>query len=151
MMERHRSAEFVNRVANDPSVFPHICGPFSGEVDLTPLIENENCIALMGEHGGFVFLYCGDNVYDAHSIVLPSGRGPWALNAAKESLDWIFEYGANEVLMRVPRGNIAVRALVRCLKGKLKFHEKEGWWRGNEKIPADVFSVTAKDWKQCRS
>jgi hypothetical protein len=65
-------------------------------------------------------------------------------------LDWIFGHGASEVLMLVPKGNLAVLSLVRCLRATYRETMTEGWFLDGKKVDADVYSVTKKDW-QCLS
>lgn len=150
MIERQSSASLVNRVVNDPSVYPWVCGPVTGELDLTGPIESGNYIALFGEHGGFLFWKIADGVYDAHSAVLPTGRGRWALDAAKSALNAMFNGDAAEIMMTVPRGNVAVRALVRSVKAKYRGRIEDGWMIGGKPVAADIFSLTKSDWEQCQ-
>lgn len=149
MIDRQITGRFVNAVINDPSVRPWICGPLEGRIDLEPLLEANKVLALFGIHGGFLFYHLGHGVYDAHSAVLPEGRGRWALKAAKAALDWVFAHGAEEVMMSVPQGNDAVRGLVRLLKAKKRGIIEDGWWLAGRLVPIDVYSVVKDDW-QCR-
>lgn len=151
MIERQRSAVFVNEVINHPSVHPWVCGPIDGPLDVTESIGDGSYTALFGEHGGFLFWRMGCGIYDAHSAVLPEGRGKWALDAAKDALAWMFEReGALEIMMSVPKGNIAVRALVRRLKAKFRGSIENGWCIGGQMVPVDVYSLTRADYERCR-
>lgn len=150
MIERQISASLVNKIVNDPSVLPWVCGPVEGPLDLTEAIESGNYIALFGEYGGFLFWKVSDGIYDAHSAVLPEGRGKWALRAAHQALSWMFGEGAAaEIMMTVPKGNLAVRTLVRVLKAKPLGKIENGWWLDGKSVDADVFSLTKADWEQC--
>ena len=89
-------------------------------------------IAFAGEHGCFVFLNLSDGLYEARGNVLASGRGRWAHAAAKELLRRMFEEeGAREIMMAAPKGNLAVRVLIRSLKpkylGRIEFGLVLGW------------------------
>lgn len=148
MLARQDSASRLTELANDPSIYHWIKGPLTGHFDTSSIVNPAN-VVLLGEHGGFVFLGMGGGIYDAHSLILPDGRGAWALEAAHEALDKIFE-SASEVTMMVPRGNIAVRALVRRLGAKFRERRENGWWRDGAVIPADIFSITKEDWTKCR-
>src|SRR6185312_10059007 len=99
-----------------------------------------------GEYGGFLFWRVEPGIYDAHSAVLPEGRGPWAIKAACKALDIMFEGDALEIMMVCPKGNIAVLTLVRMLKAKFRGTIEDGWWRDGKAIPADVYSMTRDDW-----
>lgn len=148
MIDRQMSAEFVNRVVNDPSVYPWVCGPAEGiPLDLTDYIKDGRYIALMGEHGGFLFWLIQDGIYDAHSAVLPDGRGLWAVLAAQHALRMMFnDYDANEIMMACPKGNVAVKALVRCLKAKPRGKIENGWWLNGKPVASDIYSMTKEDW-----
>lgn len=151
MIERQSSAVLVNEIINHPSIHPWVCGPIKGPLDVTESIEDGSYTALFGEHGGFLFWKMGGGIYDAHSAVLPEGRGKWAIRSAHEALRWMFEKeDAQEIMMTVPKGNIAVRALVRVLKAKFRGTIESGWWRDGRAIPCDVYSITKMDWEQCR-
>lgn len=151
MIERQRSATFVNFVVNHPSVYPWICGPVRGELDLTKAIESGAYIALMGEHGGFLFWHVRDGIFDAHSAVLPPGRGRWAKQAAKDALQWMFEReGAREIMGCAPQGNVAVLALMRVLKFKHRGAIDHGWIMDGNAVPCEIYSMTKEDWQQCR-
>lgn len=150
MIERQITARFVNAVINHETVRPWIAGPLDGYLDLSGLIESRALIALFGIHGGFLFYPIGRGIYDAHSAVLPAGRGRWALRAAREALDWIFNHEAEEVMMSVPHGNDAVRGLVRLLKAKRRGTIEDGWWLAGRLVSIDVYSVLKDEW-QCPS
>lgn len=151
MIERLFSAERVNDIVNHPSIYPWICGPVAGAIDLSESIASGKYTVLMGEHGGFLFWNLGGGIFDAHSAVLPNGRGPWAVLAAQRALQWMFEKeGALEILMAVPKGNVAVRALVRVLKAKYRGTIEDGWWRDGRSIPSDIFSMTKTDFETCQ-
>lgn len=151
MIERQRSAALVNEIVNHREVHPWICGPIDGPLDLTQAIEDGSYIALMGEFGGFMFWNMGFGIYDAHSAVIPEGRGKWAIKAAKAALRHMFEdVGAIEIMMSVPKGNLAVLALVRSLKAKFRGRIENGWTLSGVSVPVDVYSMTIADFKQCQ-
>ncbi len=83
-------------------------------------------------------------------MVLPDGRGRWAIKAARASLKTMFDDGATEIMMAVPHGNVAVRALVRILRANFRGTIENGWWRDGHPIPSDIFSLTKSDWEQCQ-
>lgn len=151
IVERDLSPFRANDLINHPSIYPWVCGPMMGPLDIAPAILTGNYVALLGEHGGFLFYHISEKIYDAHSAVLPSGRGKWALRAAKDALWWMFEREkAREIMMTVPQGNIAVRALVKIVKAKFRGRLEDGWFRDGEPIPADIYSLIKEDWESCR-
>lgn len=137
-------------VANDPDVFPWICGDREEPFDFVEAVNDRNNIFLFGEFGGFYFRNVNGVVFDAHSMILPEGRGYWALCAAEAALDWVFsKTNAHEVTMSVPKGNIAVRALVKRLGAKRRGEIQDGWHLKGKQVSIDVYSMTKEDWK-CR-
>lgn len=151
MLSRQESAERVNEIVNDPSIYPWICGPLTEPLDLTTTIESGNYIALVGEYGGFLFWKIAPGLFDAHSAILPEGRGRWTIKAAKSALDWMFgKEGADEIMMVAPQGNLAVLSLVRVLKAKPRGSVADGWWRNGKPVAANVYSLTKSDYELCR-
>lgn len=140
----------IAEVANHPSVHPWIGGKSGEEATFFEAVNDRNNIFLFGEYGGFYFRNMTGTVFDAHSMVLPEGRGFWALQAAESALDWMFNNtNAREILMSCPRGNIAVRALVKRLGAKFRDCIKDGWQLKGRTVDVDVYSMTKEDWK-CR-
>lgn len=146
-------ATFVNSIVNHPSVFPWICGPLTDAADLSELMGSGRYTALMGEHGGFLFLNLGNGIYDAHSAVVPEGRGAWAVLAAQHALRIMFEErDAREIMMACPKGNLAVRALVKSLHAEYRGRIENGWWLNGRAVPSDIYSMTKTNWERtCQS
>jgi hypothetical protein len=151
MIARQMSAAVINEIVNHPSIYPWVSGPVNGPLDLSKLIESGDYVALFGEHGGFLFYRVADVVYDAHSAVLPDGRGRWAIRAAHEALRMMFETDAEEILMAAPKGNLAVLSLIRSLKAKYLGTIDGGWWLKGEPVPSDIYSLTKTDYEKCLS
>jgi hypothetical protein len=152
VIERQFDANAVNRIVNHPSVYPWICGPLEGhQLDLTGPIGDGTYIALFGEYGGFLFFKVSEGIYDAHSAVLPEGRGKWAFNAAHEALRLMFAGGALEIMMAAPKGNLPVRALIRSLKAKHRGKIEGGWTIKGQPVDSDIYSLTKMDYEKCQS
>lgn len=140
----------IAEVANHPSVFPWICGKRNVSLCFIDSVKDRNNIFLFGEHGGFLVRNMNGVVFDAHSMILPEGRGMWAIEAARDSLDWMFKNtNAQEIMMSVPKGNIAVRALVKNLGATFRGKIEDGWHLFGRDVPVDVYAITKEDWT-CR-
>lgn len=147
MIRRHFTAHSVNTVVNDPSVYDYVRGALTGKLDMTPLVENPDNVLLMGEHGGVIFLKHSPGIYEAHSQVLPAGRGQWTLDTAWECLDWLFTHtDAVDVMTRVPKGNHAARGLALATGWKPEFRVERGWIKDDQIIYADVYSMQIQTW-----
>lgn len=144
-ISRQTSATHLNSIVNHPEVHPYVSGGFQGALDLSPLIEGGNVVALAGEHGGQVYARIGFGLYEAHSQFTPEGRGEWALAATRASLKWMFtRTDAIEILTRCP--TIASKALAKSIGGQHEFTIQQGWVLDGKIVPADIFSLTVQGW-----
>jgi hypothetical protein len=147
MIEQARGAERLNAIANHPAVRPWVSATPEQELDLSVTIADPQNVALVGEHGAMLFAFLQQGLYEAHTMVLPEGRGGWALDFVQDCLKLMFcATGAMELMTRVPKGNLAARALARSIHGVYCFTNPAGWARDGKAIPADVFSLTIHDW-----
>ena len=148
MIERVFSAEKLNEIVNDPSVYQWVCGSLEGQyLDLSPAVADRRNVALMGEHGGVIFARHQMGYYEAHTQVLPSGRGAWTLAMVNDALRWMFTTtDAVEIVTRVPKGNYAARALTKAIHGVYEFTSHQGWVKGGQVISADIFALRIQDW-----
>lgn len=148
MIERAVSAYRLNEIVNDPSIYPWVCGSLLGHpLDLSDVVADRGNVALVGEHGAVIFARHQPGFYEAHTQVLPSGRGQWTLAMVNEALRWMFcRTDAVEIVTRVPRGNYAARALARAISGVYEFTAHRGWVFENNIIPADIFALRIQDW-----
>jgi hypothetical protein len=147
VIERVFSADSLNKIVNDPSVYPWVCGAHDGPLDLSGVVADQKNVALVGEHGGVVFHQHQPGYYEAHTQMLPAGRGRWALRAVNEALHWMFtRTDAVEIVTRVPRGNLAALALTRAIHGVYEFTVPSGWVIAGETVPADIFALRIQDW-----
>ncbi|MDE2101693.1 MAG: hypothetical protein KGL39_30890 [Patescibacteria group bacterium] len=150
MIDPSISSDRVNEIINHPSIYPWICGPLTGPIDISPYLKSGDYTALFGEYGGFLFFRVKDGIYDAHSAVLPNGRGKWALRMAREALKIMFDKDAAEIMMAAPNGNLAVLSLIRRLKAKFRGSIDNGWWMDGHPVDADIYSLTKMDWEKCQ-
>lgn len=146
-IERHTDARRINEIVNDPSVYPMVHGYSDGPIDLGGIIEMEETLALVGEHGSLVFVQFQPGIWEVHSQCLPEGRGEWMLAFTNGCLKWAFcKTAAMEILTRCPKGNAAAVALAKRIGGRLDFTNPQGWVKDKQTIPADIYSLTVQDW-----
>jgi hypothetical protein len=111
-----RDAAFFNSVGNNPDVSEWIRGPLQAPLDLTRILTDDSNLCLRGAYGFCVFHRLAPSIYDWHAATRPEGRGKWALNAARQSLDWLFSRtDAVAVVAPVPQHNRGARCIVRAL------------------------------------
>lgn len=147
MIERIFDGEKINRIVNDPSVYPWVKGACEGPLDLGPLLQDKRHVCLMGEYGGCLFVQQSPGIYEAHSQCLEKGRGEWMVNTVREALHWMFtRTDAVEIWTRCPKGNLAARALARAIHGREEMVVQRGWVQNGQIIPATIFSLTIQEW-----
>jgi hypothetical protein len=109
-LSRSFDAEAANRLVNDPAVRPHVGGDPAVALDLTTAVDDRDNHLLVGDHGGFLFAWTSPAIYEAHTFILPGGRGAWAYGAARAALDHMAAHGAAIVWTRVAPDAAHVRA-----------------------------------------
>jgi hypothetical protein len=147
MLDRLFTADRLNAIINHPSVHPHVCGTIEGPLDMSATVADSANVLLMGEHGGFFYHMAQQGIFEVHSQVLPSGRGRWAMEAAQESLHWMFtRTTAIEVITRVAKGNYAALALAKACGMKPVTVIPNGWITLDGPKDATVLGLTIQDW-----
>lgn len=88
----------INEFANNPGIRPTLGG--FGPLDLTAAVKEPN-VFLFGEHGGFCLSWSAPHTYEIHTMIAPEGRGAWAFEAARTSVDHMVSIGADRLWTRV--------------------------------------------------
>lgn len=146
-IERVHDAARLNQIVNDPSVYPWVHGNVEGPLDLSGIVADPRHVALVGRHGGVLFVQHGPGIYEAHTQVLPEGRGTWTVEMVRAALQWMFTHtDAVEIGTRVPKGNLAARALAKTIGGRLQFRAERGWQMDGVIVWADIFALSIQDW-----
>lgn len=147
MIERQTSADRINQVINHPSVYPWVRGSLEGELDLSNVISDTRNFALFGEHGGVIFKCLQPGIYEAHTQVVPEGRGSWTIKMVRAALQWMFtRTDALEIVTQVPRGNVAALALTRRVGFVFEFTNPKGWVKDGKHIESDIYGHRIQDW-----
>lgn len=146
-IERQKGAAFINRVVNDPGVDPWVRGYLLGRMDYSAMLDDPDKIFLGGQHGVMAFHRRMPGLFECHIAVLPAGRGAWTLDFVGGCLHWLFSRtDAMEVMARIPKGNLRVRALARRLRWVYEFTNPRGWVMALDEVPADIFSMHVQGW-----
>ena len=88
MIWQTEDADEINVIINHPEVYPHVAHGELPPLDVAPLMNGRN-IFIMSEGGGFAFIHICENLYEGHYYFLPEYRGKYAINTAKECLNWL--------------------------------------------------------------
>lgn len=140
----------LNGMVNHPSILPFVNAGHA-ELDMALLIADPRNAILFGEHGFMVFTPARPvgMIYEAHTSVLPSGRGQWTLTFVRACLHWIFtRTGVAEIFTRCPHlsNHRATSRLAQAIGGTFQFVNQNGYFHGGQMIPADVYTLGVLDW-----
>lgn len=129
MIRRTFDATLLNEIANHPEVRPHIGG--AGVIDLTTIVGDPQNVAVMGEHGGWIYHGLQPGVYELHTLFLPEGRGRSFFAGAREVLRYMFvRTDALEILTKCPDTNAGARMAAGMMGFKERFRREDAWAPG---------------------
>jgi hypothetical protein len=145
---REQHARRINRIANDPSVYPLVKAHLDGMLDFTFAVQDhENTILLMSQHGGILFSRVSPGIYEAHPMVLPEGRGKWAGDLGRAAMHWMFtRTDCLEILAPAPVGNPLAGAYARSLKMRPAFLTAPYMPLDGKLVPVQVYAMTLQEW-----
>jgi hypothetical protein len=151
MLNRTMDAATFNRIANDPAVRPGLGGGGS-PVDMSAQLADPANVALLAEHGGFVFLRTGPARYEQHMMFLPEGRGAPLAQATAEAYRWLFTRTDAQELITFVLGEPAdaeARA-VRQTVGRAGYRKTfDGLFPVDGRhAPATFHALALEDWAQ---
>lgn len=140
----------INRILNDPSVFPLISPPECPPLDVTPLVTDPRYIFLVGQGGVIVFSpdsEPGSGIYEVHINFLEDHRGKHAAWAVQEALRWVFtKTSCGLVQTQVPVFNRAGEVMAKAVGGRLWFERKKIWPTPEGLVDIRVYVMTIYDW-----
>lgn len=146
-VERSFDIEHINEILNHPSVRPDVADESESVLDLTVAVSDKRNILLMGDHGGCMFLYMMDCMYEVHTQILPAGRGEWAKAFAKACVEWMYtKSDALEILTRVPHGHIGAKTLALQTGFRFEFTRADCCRFRGVSVPVDILSCRLQDW-----
>ena len=94
----------LNFFLNHPSINPHIKGEYEGYMDATDIIKDKRNYCFLFDGVCLLFLYQGGMVYEIDIYALPRKRGAEALNALKQSLEYMRSLGAS-IIAKIEKTN----------------------------------------------
>jgi hypothetical protein len=146
MLKRTMDASFLNSIANNPEVRPHLGG--NGPLDLSGFLRNPENVGLQGEHGGFVVTKLEHGVYECHSMFLPEARGIGTKEAMTEGLRYMFvNTDCIEIVTKAPQGNKAAFGAARGMGFVTSFHLDQGWpVEDGQRIGMDCMRLPLSKW-----
>lgn len=128
MLTPEKDAIKINRIINDPSIAPYVCGKLTGVLDVTHFVNDPKNVFFVGEHGCCCFMWMEDEQYELHTAVLPDGRGRWARDNFRLCRDWMWaNTAAKRIVTLVPSSNRMALGAARINKF-IKYANMAGAW-----------------------
>jgi hypothetical protein len=150
------SATEINRILNDPSVFPLISVPDQSPIDATDLVRDPRYVFLMSEGGVIIFVPDVEptsGLYEVHINFLDGHRGADALEVVRAALRWIFtRTTAMTLVTRVPIFNRAAEAMCWAIHGQLWFVRPAVWPTKDGPVDLKFYRLSIDDWmRRCKA
>lgn len=143
-VRRTLDASRINDLANHPQVRPFIGHPDAGPLDFTNALADPRNIALVFEHGAFLFAHLDPGRYEMHTFTLPQGRGAGVLAAAESAFRYMFvETDCAELLTKVPASNKPADLMARRAGFLPVFTRASAWEDGSDLV---FFTLTFEGW-----
>lgn len=116
-------------------------------MDCTAILQHELNIALICEGGVFVFFCHLPGIYDVCVSFLPGWRGCYAVDAARQALEFMFLHtDCMTIMLRIPDDNKGSRIFARHLGAKVEFHRGGVWPVKDGRIGMTYASIRYEDW-----
>jgi hypothetical protein len=142
-LHRTMSADLLNEVANNEAVRPFVGG--AGFVDVGAVVANPQNVALINEHGGFIFVRDEATRFELHTLFLPEGRGAGVLPAFEEAARFVFaSTDCLEITTKVPASNKAADLMARRAGFAPIFTRSAIWPDGSD---VTYYSLTLDTWR----
>ncbi len=153
-IRRSFDAPEINRILNDPGVFPSITVPGLEAFDVSEQVENPNNYFLCVKGGCVIFTpdFPGSGLYEVHTNFLPGHRGLHALKTALATYRWMFTRTDCMMLQtRVPAFNKAAERFCKLVGASLWFERKAVWPTESGPVDMKFFVLSYMDWSKKHS
>jgi hypothetical protein len=147
-LSRETTGYRINKVLNHPDVRPFVA-PGTDTIDLSDKAENPRNYLLMGDHGGCMFFSVVPGVYEAHTQVLPEGRGTWTNQLLTAAAHWMFtRTDCFEIATRVPEQHVAAAKVALRAGMRPEFVRDDQCQFMGQDQSAYILSYRIQDWVQ---
>lgn len=148
------SATEINRILNDPAVFPFIRIPDQQPFDLSRHVVDPAFVFLRAVGGVMIFVpdaEPGSGMYEVHYNFLEGYRGAYALKAIRAGFDWMFAHTPVVMLWgRIPANNRAALIMAHAVHAQTWFERKCAWLTDGGAEDLRFYLLSIHDW-MCRS
>lgn len=146
-IERSFDAERLNAIVNHPDIRPDVADASEGALDLTAIVNDKRNVLVSGEYGSVMYRYVLPCLYEAHTQILPEGRGEWAVEFTKATGEYMFtKTNAFELATRIPQTHAGAKALAVQAGFKYEFTRDDNCKFRGEDVPVDIYSSRLQDW-----
>lgn len=147
------SATEINRILNDPEVFPWIHAPGQERFEVSELVTNPSHVFLRCDGGVVFFTQHGEGVYDGHTNFLEGYRGAYSLRMTIAAIDWLFTHTmASFLFARIPVGNRPaiqnMRHLARHCGVRHWSRQERAWATDTGVEDLNLYALPLYDWLQ---
>lgn len=108
-----RDVAALNAIINDPAVRPFVGHPDAGPLDVGPLLDEPDTIALAIPYGAFVLTSIGEGALELHTMILPEGRGRNTVPAIQAACRYAFSSGCKVIATKTAHDNPAANLVAR--------------------------------------
>lgn len=146
-IERSFDAAEINRIINDPSVFPLVAIPQVDVIDVTSFVQDPRNVLIMAKGGGALFILDEPGVYEVHTSFLPGFRGAHAIAASLLAYRWMFTHtDCMSILTKVPAFNRPAAYAARKAGFEPRFERKAIWPTTNGPVDLKYYEFSYQRW-----
>lgn len=144
---RETDASRLNAVLNDPEVRPWVADLDVGMMDVRALVADRTNVLLMGEHGGTLFFRIAPGYYEAHTQVVPAGRGRWVREFVRAAVHWMFTRSdAYEIVTRIPTTHTGAVMAALWAGGRKHYELAANARVRGERYDVMIYRLNIEDW-----
>jgi RimJ/RimL family protein N-acetyltransferase len=145
----------ATHILTDPSVFDMICDD-GGMVDKNEFVKSyleHDKVFCLHPNQWTVFIFVPRNtvMYEAHTAILPDGRGKNGVRAGKAALSWMFtETTCLKVISLVPTFNRMAGIFARWCGLTKEGFLKKSFLKNERLFGQTIYGITRKEWEKCQ-
>lgn len=145
---RSFDAAEINRIVNDPGVFPSVSLPGLDSLDLTSVVADHRNVVLMAQGGAILFgADTEPGIYEVHTNFLEKYRGAHAVAASRNAYRWMFTHTDCWLLTtKVPAFNRPAAMAARVVGFMPAFTRQAVWPTPKGNVDLKFYTLGYEDW-----
>lgn len=146
-VERCFEAGEINRIINDPNVFPLVSVPGVETIDVTEFVQDPRNVLMMAEGGGALFIQDEPGIYEVHTNFMPEFRGRYAIEASLAAYRWMFTHtDCMSIGTRIPAFNRPAAFAARKAGFEPRFTRTALWPTPNGAVDLRFYEICYQRW-----